>query len=547
MSKRNQFITHSSAPRHPMDSYDLGHEKKMSFKLGQLIPIYFDDITPGDQFRVQSEVFIRFAPLLAPILHRVDVFVHYFWTPYRLLMKRLDTDYADWENFITGDPEEEFTNSVLPYITIDNANKAAFQKTRLTDYFGLPPIPTGTTVTQSIDINALPFMAYNLIYDEYYRDQNLQDRITRNSVTLQGGDRNSELTQLTTLRYRNYEKDYFTGALPTAYAGAESDVELDLDIFGLGGTGEPINFIKSNDTAPTAGDTKIGGSTSFQDSAGNNLYFRKDWETGQVATLEIYELRRAQALVRSLEAEMRGGKRYVEMLLGKFGVISDDYRTALPVYLGGGRQHVQIDEVSSMSSTLDPTAGINDGAGGVPVTIDPQATLAGNALSMGKTNRFSKRFTEHGIVMGIMSVIPRTAYQDGIERYWRKVSDRYDFFDPFLQGIGDQAINQSEVYYDPTGSDKDDVFGYAPRWSEYKFRNSSVHGDFRDDFDYWHMGRKFTSAPSLNEAFIQVNPSLNDELNRIFAVEDTDVDKMYAQIYNNVRALRMIKMNDIPK
>jgi hypothetical protein len=547
---RNLFTTHTPAPQHGMDAFDLSHEKKLSFKFGQLVPIYWDDVTPGDIFRVSSEVFIRFAPMLAPVLHRYDVFTHYFWVPYRLLMTRLDSTYADWEGFITGDPESQFTNQVLPYVEINNGNKSNFEKGDLPDYFGIPPIDSGTTVSQTVDINVLPFMAYQLTYDEYYRDQNLQSRQCGpgNNITMQGGDRSAEISSILSMRYRNYEKDYFTAALPTAYAGASSDVELDIDTFGIGGDdGYFLSFSEASDVAPDAGDAKfIGGNYSWKTAGGDSLYFRDGVQQSLVASLEIYELRRAQALVRSLEAEQRGGKRYVEMLLGKFGVISDDYRSAIPQYLGGGKQHVQVSEVTNMSQTLDPTAGVNDGVGGAVVAVDPQANLAGNALSVGKTNRFERRFTEHGIVLGIMSVLPRTAYQDGIERYWRKTDDRFEFFDPYLQGIGDQAIDQSEVYFDWTGSDKDDVFGYAPRWSEYKFKNSSIHGDFRDDFDYWHSGIKLTAAPSLNANFIQCAFN-RDEVNRIFAVESSTVDKLYAQVFNSVRAIRQMRLHDIPK
>lgn len=545
---RNLFMTSTPAPKHPRDAFDLSHEKKLSFKFGQLIPIYWDNITPGDSFRVSSEIFIRLAPMLSPVLHRIDVFTHYFWVPYRLCMPKLGVTYADWEGFITGDPESEFTNEELPYVTMGNAVKSYFEKGDLPDYFGLPVL-TGTP-SQTVDINVLPFFAYQLIFDNYYRDENLVSKTcgptNAYDVWLIGGDRTADVGQITEMRYRAFEKDYFTGSLPTAYAGSSGDVELDLDIFGNNSAVTEIKWTDNLGNAPSAGDpTFAGGSNNMTEAGpGQPLTFREGVQIPGTATLEIYELRRAQALVRSLEAEKRGGHRYVEMLLGKFGVISDDYRTAIPQYLGGGKQNVQISSVMSTTQALDPTAGVNDGAGGVPVTIDPQANMSGMGISIGKTNRFQKSFNEHGIVIGIMSVIPRTAYQDGVENFWRK-ENRHDFFDPYLQRIGDQEIKQSEVWFDQTGTDKDDVFGYAPRWAEYKFKNSSVHGDFRDDFDYWHMGRKFSSAPSLNETFITATPT-RDELNRIFAVETASVDKLYAQIFNKVTAIRPMLLHDIP-
>lgn len=543
----NIFTTAVPAPQWSRNSFDLSHEVKMSFKFGQLIPIYWQDIIPGDSFNVKSEIFVRMAPMLAPIMHRVDIFTHYFFVPYRILMRAPNDDYADWENFITGNPDNFYTNELLPYISITNANKGYFEKGDLPDYFGLPVIDSGDTVTQDIDICSLPFAAYQLIWDEFYRDENLQEANCGGSdhnINLIGGNRNANIAELTTMRYRNWEKDYFAGALPTPWAGAATDVELPLT---LTGTNTALSWTETGTTTvPDAGNVQFVADRYLRTAAGDPITFH----TGTLpidAPIEIYELRRAEALTRALEAEQRGGKRYTEMLLGVFGVISDDQSAAHPIYLGGGKQKIQISEVLNQAQTLDPTAGVNDGAGGVVVTVDPQAAMAGHGLSSGETNGFDEYFTEHGIVLGIMSALPRSSYgSQGVERYWRK-SERFDFFNPFLQKIGDQEILDSEVYWQFDGSNQDDTFGYAPRWAEYKFKNSYCCGDFRDDFDYWHMTRFFTSAPSLNEAFIKVDPAANDELNRIFAIETASVDKLYAQIFNNVRAVRPILLHDIPE
>lgn len=545
---RYQEIIRTPAPRWPLYAYDLSHEKKLSFKLGQLIPIYWEDISPGDKFKVRSEVFIRFAPMLAPILHRVNATVHYFWVPYRLLMMRKDDTYADWEGFITGDPESVYTNETCPYITISNANKNLFEKGDLPDYFGFPPIDSGTTVTQDVDFNCMPFMAYQLIYDHYYRDQNLITARCEEGgqITLQGGDRTAEDDYILGMRQRCWEKDYFTASLPTAYAGASSDVELDLDVWGTGGHISWREY--SGQALMDAGDIKADGATNYlRTAAGDEITLGSAFGQGIIATLEMYELRRSMALVRALEAEQRGGKRYQEQLLGVFGVIGEGYKNLYPRYLGGGKQVIHIQDFSSMANVYDPTCGANDGVGMVPVLLDPQANYAGQGISYGKANGFVESFSEHGIVIGILSVLPRTAYQDGIERYWRKIDDRFDFFNPFLQNIGDQEVYQGEIFYDPTGSDYDDIWGYAPRWSEYKQRLSSVHADFRDDFNYWHMGRQFSAAPSLNAAFVTADYTAEDCLNRIFAVTTAAVDKCYAQVFNDVRALRQMKLHDIPK
>jgi len=333
--------------------------------------------------------------------------------------------------------------------------------------------------------------------------------------------------------------------LPTAYKGLSADVELDLDIIDSQGYVQMFDSVAGG--APSAGAVNItaGGVLTH---GGGNLEFQQNTTTNVLsdlkASLEITELRRAQALLRYYEAANRGGHRYVEQLLGIYGVISDDARLQIPEYLGGGRQTVQISDVMSSVVALDPTAGVNDGAGGVTVPVNPQADFSGKGTSMGKTNGFTKTFKEHGIVLGIVSVMPRSGYSEGIPKFFRK-ADRTDFFIPQLQHIGEQAIDQSEVYYDPTGTDKDDVFGYTPRYAEYKHKNDSIHGEFRTSLDYWHCSRIFGTAPALNEAFVQGDYQ-NDEMTRIFAVE-SGVKHIYAQIYNDVKALRPMSLYSVPK
>ena len=546
---KNTLFKNVPIPTPSKSSFDLSHEVKLTGKIGRLIPIYWQDCVPGDSFRIKNEVLVKFAPILAPILHRVDVFTHSFFVPYRLLMNDTQGSAAGWEGFITGDPEGNYVTEELPYITISNANKAYFVPGTLNDYLGLPVIENTTTVTQDIDINCLPHYAYHFIYNEYYRDQNLISKVTSAStgaggdIHLIGGDQNGKIMDICSLRVRAYEKDYFKGALPTAYFTAGGDVELDLDWSGGLGATRVHN-------ANTGAALVVGSPTSIDvdangrmEVAGQDVFLTSSSSTVDypVATLEILELRRAQALTRFLEAENRGGHRYKEMLLGVWGVNSQDARLDRPEYIGGGRQAVQVSTVLNQSSTLDPTAGVNDGAGGVPVTIDPQSLETGRALSVGQNNRAQVNVKEHGIIMTIMSVLPRTAYGGArIEKFWRK-ADRTDFFVPQLQGIGDQEILQSEIGYDATGTDADNVFGYAPRWSEYKFKDSTVHGEFLTTLDYWHMaeiGDTSGAGPDLNQAFIECN-NTDDNNERIFAV--TGGQTLYCQIYNEVKAIRPIR------
>jgi hypothetical protein len=549
---KNIMYREAPIPSYPRNAFDLSYEYKTSMKLGELIPFLWYDVGPGDAFKIKSEVLVKFAPMLAPLLHRVDVYAHYFFVPYRLVMMNQGVTYGDWEAFITGDPEEYYTNNVLPYVTISNATKAQFGEGTLADYMGLPNIANGTTVTQDIDINILPFLAYHKIYDDYYRDENLIAKRTgpagHSQIELIGGDHTTDISYIctTTPLRRAYEKDYFRGALPTAYydLGGE-DVELDMDITGTG-VGDFLLW-EAPAAAPDAGPISVTAGGKIQTALGSDLSIRSGYDVPATASLEILELRRAEALLRYLEAQNRGGDRYPEVLLGVYGVIPENAELQYPKYIGGGKQAVQISSVLNQSQTLDPTAGVNDGAGGVTVTVDPQSFETGRGMAVGSKNFAQHYAKEHGVIMGILSVLPRTAYGGAqIEKFWRK-EDRTDFFVPQLQHIGDQAILQSEIGYDATGTDADDVFGYVPRWSEYKSKYSIVTGAFLSTLDYWHMatiGDTSGAGPDLNQAFIECQAA-DDEIIRPFA-DQTGTDTLYVEVYHDVKAVRPMLVHDIP-
>lgn len=563
---KNVMFREAPIPTPSRGAFDLSHEKKMSGQVGHLIPFLTYDVVPGDKFRIRSEVLCKMSPMLAPVLHRIDVYTHYFFVPYRIIWPAAYVGSSDFrggfEEFITGDPGEMCDTTSPPYVTMTNARKAKAAESTVWDYLGLPVIATGTTVTQDIDINVLPFFAYAQIYNDYYRDENLQTECTSvinaglgaNTIELYGGDRSTDYQVILDLSgnaapmQRAYEKDYFRGALPTAYFDKTShDVELDLDIYGNDTTA--IYFAEmTTGVVPDAGDPTFDGATRpLNTLGGQDLALQDGVIFPAKATVELTELRRAQKIYKYLEAEMRGGHRYIEMLLGVWGVISDNQQLDVPEYLGGGKQAVQISSVLNQSQVLDPTAGVNDGVGGVTVTVDPQSLETGRGIAVGSTNTANGYFKEHGIVMGILSVLPRTSYGGAqVPRFYRKF-DREDFFVPQLQHIGDQAILQSEIGYDATGTDMDDVFGYAPRWSEYKFAYSSCHGAFLSTLDYWHMseiGDTSGAGPDLNEAWI--NCSWNSDNNlRIFADQTTE-DHLFFEVYHDVQAIRPMVVHDIP-
>lgn len=480
--------------------FDLSHERKQSMKMGFLYPIFLQDVVPGDKFRVNSECFLRFAPLISPVMHSVNVYVHYFFVPMRLV-------WDNWEDFITGG-KDGLQAPVLPCVTINSGFKNPQLKGNLPDYFGLPVWNGVDAINNDLTYSILPFRAYSLIFNEYYIDRNLSvERPFSKGDTVEI----NELSEYYKLARRAWEKDYFTSALPWTQLGAEVVLPND-----------PVYKDKSLVYESTTDTLASGGQLSSASDGGLAHSVLGDARIENIDGIDITinELRRSVKLQEWLEKNARGGSRYIEQILSHFGVKSSDSRLQRPEYLGGGKQPVVISEVLNTSDTESR----------------PQGSMAGHGISVGNTNRFSKYFEEHGYVMGLVSVLPRTAYQQGVPKHFLK-NDKLDFYWPEFAHLGEQPVINSELYHNWKTEEGQDpltgTFGYQSRYAEYKFINSSVHGDFRDNLSFWHLGRIFASQPKLNQTFIESDPS-----NRVFAVENQEVDNIYMQIYNNVKALR---------
>ena len=546
---KNVMFQKAPIPGQTRGSFDLSHESKITTQIGWLTPFLWYDCVPGDNFEISTELLVKMAPLVYPVMHEINVYTHFFFVPYRILM------YEDpvggnpsWQQFITGDPESYYAAGAgPPYCTLNDTTKTRFTPVSVAGYFGLPWVSAVGTVTQDVDLNMLPIHGYHAIYNNYYRDENLIDpvceksvRDTSGGIPLIGGDRTADYADLLPLYpyKRSWEKDYFRGALPTAYTGASSDVEMDLDVTG-GGVGSEILWADTTDGgAPAGGDPTITtGQRYFREAGpGNEITLREVAQSGIVPTLEAMELRRMLAVTKWLEAERRGGTRYDEMLLGIWGVKSDNAELQEPQYIGGGKQHVTVSAVVNQSAVYDS----------VDALVDYQGQESGKAMAYGN-HKAKKYCKEHGIIIGILSSLPRTSYGGAqIERFWRKM-DREDWFVPQLQNIGDQSILQSEIHYDATGVDMDNVFGYTVPWAEYKFKNSFAGGAFAAEFDFMHMsyiGDSAGAGPDLNRAFIECDYT-DDEIDRIFA--ETGGVQLYCRMQNNVYASRPILVHDIPK
>lgn len=501
------------------NAFDLSHDIKYSFNMGELIPTAVMDVLPGDTFRIRPENMLRFAPLVAPVMHRVLVKTNYFFVPNRLLWDK-------WEDFITGNDEIE-----PPYFQIT----PDMPTSSLGDYMGLP---LHSTRVDGLDVSAFPFAAYTKIWDEYYRDQNLQ---TERFIPLADGIANSGyITIAEEEPYRRaWQHDYFTSALPFAQKGdavtlpllanGSSDVTLKT---GLDTAGPPVPFYRSTTGTPL---------TSASLFAGTNGTFGPNIQAGGLVgrldpngTLEvdinaeastIATLRTAFKAQEWLEKNARAGSRYIESIYAHFGIKSKDARLQRPEYIGGMVQNMTISEVLSTADT----------------TETPVGGLAGHGISVGAGGQFNYTATEHGWIMGLISVVPDTAYQQGLPKMFSR-TDKFDYFWPTFAHIGEQEININELYTDYTSLPEGaETFGYIPRYAEYRFISNRVAGDFRNTLEFWHLGRKFDSLPLLNESFIECNPS-----RRIFAVTSEDVNTIYAHTYNRVQAIRKIPKFGIP-
>lgn len=499
--------------------FNLSHDVKMSFQMGWLTPSCIMDVVPGDKVSINVENLLRFAPLVSPVMHTVNITTHFFFVPNRIL-------WPEWEDWITGESDVE-----RPYINQLNN----IQVGKLGDYLGMPS--GEATINPGLQADAFAIAAYAKVYDEYYRDQNLSAEIWQPLTA--GYNEWAYNLAIADPQRRAWMHDYFTSALPFAQKGdavtlpliQEQSVDVELKnadgTYGIikdASSGTPQSGSLSAQVGPTDAGALLDGSSnqSVYDPNGT-LEVDINNEASTINTL-----RRAFRLQEWLEKNARGGTRYIENILAHFGVKSSDARLQRPEYLGGAKQRMTISEVLSTAETL---------TSGDEVEV-PVGNLAGHGISVGKGQTFKYKAEEHGFILGIINVQPTTAYQQGLHKMYQR-ADRLDYYWPTFANIGEQEVRESELYA-PSGNPSG-TFGYVPRYSEYKYVNNRVSGEMRDTLTFWHMGRIFQGMPPLNQSFIESQPT-----DRIFAVTDPNAHKIYAHIYNNISAVRKMPKYGVP-
>ena len=500
----------------PRSKFDCQSTHKTTFDAGYLVPVYVDEVLPGDTFNLNMTAFARLATPLYPIMDNMYLESFFFFVPNRLI-------WTNWQKFMG---QQENPSDSISYVVPQQVSPAnGYAIGSLQDYMGLPTVGQ-VTATKTVSHCAFWPRAYNLIYNEWFRDENLQ-----NSVVVDKGDGPDTVTNYTLLR-RGKRKDYFTSSLPWPQKGAAVTLPL--------GTSAPIkydgttgNFVTINDANNVPrylkDSTNIYADTGAVGSGTKPLF--ADLSAATAAT--INQLRQSFQIQKLLERDARGGTRYTEIIRSHFGVISPDARLQRPEYLGGGSTDINISPIAQTSGTS---------ASG---TTTPLGTLGSMGTALAHNHGFTQSFVEHGVIIGIVAIRADLTYQQGLSKMWSR-STRYDFYFPAFATLGEQAVLNQEIYV--TGDTTDSsVFGYQERWAEYRYYPSRISSLFRSTaagtIDGWHLAQKFTAVPTLNDTFIKDTPPVS----RVVAVgASANGQQFIFDSFFDVKKARPMPMYSVP-
>ena len=528
----------------PRSVFDRSHGYKTTFNSGFLVPFYVDEVLPGDSFKLTATLFARLATPIVPFMDNLYLETFFFFVPNRLV-------WDDWQKF-NGEQKNptDSTDFLIPTVSGTNV-----QNQTLWDYFGLP-----TNVNEALKVNALPFRAYNLIFNEWFRDENLQE-----SLKVPTGDGPDDLSDYSLVR-RGKRHDYFTSCLPWPQKGPGVEISLggsipvsgDVSFYRQVGSYHVDNGISSvnnwgskvlfKETVPFAIGNKdaswsgsdlenfAGRFASSDPHPNNQSFFAGKFgitadgftaDLSQATPISINDLRQAFQIQKLYERDARGGTRYTEILRSHFGVISPDARLQRPEYLGGSSARISINPVQQTSATNETT---------------PQGNLAAYGVCSDSFHGFSKSFVEHGYVFGFVNVRADLTYQQGLNRMWSR-QGRFDFYWPVLAHLGEQAVLNKEIFAQGTADD-DKVFGYQERYAEYRYYPGQITGKFRSTdpqpLDSWHLAQKFSSLPTLSSQFIQDNPPVE----RVVAV--TNEPQFLFDSYIRLKCARPMPVYSVP-
>lgn len=539
------------------NKFNLSHTNVLTCDMGKLIPFLTQEVLPGDEFRIKTDAMVRLAPMLAPIFGEVDFYTHYFFVPNRLI-------WDNWEKFITNGLEAGTTNVVKPYFRFNSAVSSSLRSIgSLLDYLDYPVGDSaganGASVSSisNVRFDVMPVLAYNRIFNDWYRNEFLQSE--RANFTGDGfhGISSAATRVDFTLANRCWPRDYTTSALPFTQLGSpvtigigstapvkgtgktlgltDGTIEGSLALrsesvsgvtFGnaVGVTGQQGSDVGTTGTGVVMGGNKLAGVTT--DASKSGLVA----DLSQASAVTINDLRAAFQLQRILERKARSGNRYVEYLASSFGVRSPDARLQRAEFLGGGKSPIMISEVLQTSASTQTS---------------PQGNMSGHGFGASRSFSVNKAFTEHGYIMGILSIMPKPSYFQGRRRELCRWSWT-DYYQPEFAHLGEQPLFKSEVVCNDTtaGDDTFDpgsVFGYHPRYEEYRRKLNGVHGDFRTNMAYWHLARIFSSEPSLNSDYVTCNPS-----KRIFAAGEQADRPCWVEMFLDIKAIRPIPKKGTP-
>lgn len=543
MLSRNQnsrFATNPTNLDISRSKFERSHTIKTSFNVGDIIPFYVDEVLPGDTFQIDTSKVVRLQTPITPFMDNIYLDTYYFFVPNRIL-------WEHWKQFQGENTESAWlptTEYTVPQIV---APEGGFAEGTIADYFGIP------TKVSGLSVNALPFRAYALICNEWFRDQNLCDplNIPLSDATVTGVNTGVFVTDVAKggLPYKAAKyHDYFTSALPAPQKGADVGIGLAgfADVYGSGlsplmGKGAAItqtglSTLTYNDkgSSPVLSPSSSSNVSSmnyafFEDKSkgGNPLGYA---DLGSVSAVSINELRLAFQMQKLLEKDARGGTRYIEILKSHFGVTSPDARLQRPEYLGGNRVPISVSQTIQTSQTTQDS---------------PLGDTGAYSLTVDSHSDFTRSFTEHGFVIGLMVARYDHTYQYGLERQWSRKT-RFDYYFPVLANIGEQAIKNKEIFAAGTAVD-DEVFGYQEAWADYRYKPSRVTGEMRSNssktLDFWHVADKYSELPKLSAAWIFEDKS---NVDRVLEVTSQVANQLFADIFIRNYTTRPMPLYSIP-